>query len=330
MIRQGSLTLCVLAIGTLPASLASAQVTDQVTYYHTDAIGSVRMITDATGQVVTRYDYLPFGQDWPDPPAGQDPRRFGGKERDQETAFDYFGARHYMGRSGRFTAVDPEHVNGNIYDPQSWNGYSYAGNNPLRFTDPDGTTYEICADDAPQCQKVSDQKFANLQRNPGAGIRLSSGDILVGDRVVGYYSQISRDPTVASVFGNAGLMADAGVGGGARIMAENAVMAAGGTAIRAGLEASITYLQAAEIANADRLGTLAEHAGKRLWLRDINPGDVNEAIRSARALGQVTNQLGKYGTLQKVYKGANGVTAVVEFEGRSKCGENHHRLAMRG
>jgi uncharacterized protein RhaS with RHS repeats len=71
MIRHVSLTLCVVAVGMLTASMASAQATDQVTYYHTDAIGSVRMITDANGQVVTRYDYLPFGQDWPDPPAGQ-------------------------------------------------------------------------------------------------------------------------------------------------------------------------------------------------------------------------------------------------------------------
>jgi len=40
-----------------------AQATDQVTYYHTDAIGSVRMVTDATGAVVQRHDYLPFGEE---------------------------------------------------------------------------------------------------------------------------------------------------------------------------------------------------------------------------------------------------------------------------
>src|SRR5262249_53395693 len=35
-------------------------VTPTVTYYHTDAVGSVRMTTDQNGQVIARYDYLPF------------------------------------------------------------------------------------------------------------------------------------------------------------------------------------------------------------------------------------------------------------------------------
>src|SRR5438132_10974566 len=85
---------------------ASAQTSDQVTYYHTDAIGSVRMITDATGQVLQRHDYLPFGEEW-SPPGQTDKRLFAGKERDSETAFDYFGARYYAFGSGRFTSVDP-------------------------------------------------------------------------------------------------------------------------------------------------------------------------------------------------------------------------------
>ena len=34
-----------------------------VEYYHLDAIGNVRAVTNAAGQVVERHDYLPFG-DW--------------------------------------------------------------------------------------------------------------------------------------------------------------------------------------------------------------------------------------------------------------------------
>jgi RHS repeat-associated protein len=126
----------VLAVGLMlvTSGLASAQ-TDQVTYYHTDAVGSVRMITDQNGQVVARYDYLPFGEPW-NPPTSPDPRQFAGKERDQETGFDYFGARYYASQMGRFTTVDPGHVGGDPANPQSWNGCSYALNNPLRFVDP--------------------------------------------------------------------------------------------------------------------------------------------------------------------------------------------------
>jgi hypothetical protein len=45
-----------------------------VTYCHTDAIGSVRMITDASGAVLARYDYHPFGlalDQVPPPPVEQ-------------------------------------------------------------------------------------------------------------------------------------------------------------------------------------------------------------------------------------------------------------------
>src|SRR6266545_2399654 len=195
MIRVGMFRLLLIVAACCCPAVAAAQSGETVLYYHTDAIGSVRMITDANAQVVARYDFLPFGEEW-NPASFRDPRLFAGKERDAESGFDYFGARHYASGAGRFTTVDPGHVNGDIFDPQSWNGYAYARNNPLRFTDPDGTTYEICADDAPRCENVSDQYFAILQRNPGAGIRLAGGDILVGDRVVGSYSQISRDPTL--------------------------------------------------------------------------------------------------------------------------------------
>jgi hypothetical protein len=87
------LVLLVLGLGVLHSSTAAAQSQDTVIYYHTDAIGSVRMITNNAGQVVARYDFLPFGESW-SPPAASEVRQFGGKERDVETGFDYFGALH--------------------------------------------------------------------------------------------------------------------------------------------------------------------------------------------------------------------------------------------
>jgi RHS repeat-associated protein len=71
-------------------------------------------------------------------------------------ARSYFGARYDAGTSGRFITVDPEHVAGDILDPQSWNGYAYARNNPFQYSDPDGREYEICVEGAPTCQRVSD------------------------------------------------------------------------------------------------------------------------------------------------------------------------------
>ena len=62
-----------------------------------------------------------------------------GKLRDNETGLDYFGARYFSGAMGRFTSTDP--ISGtllHLINPQRWNMYAYAVNNPLAFTDPDG------------------------------------------------------------------------------------------------------------------------------------------------------------------------------------------------
>jgi len=133
-------------LGTLLFTVAPAAAQQAphgtVRYYHTDALGSVRAVTDAAGQVVARHDYFPFG----DEPASAPDRaaqRFTGAERDRESSMDYFQARYYIQRLGRFTSSDPGHAGGDPEDPQSWNAYAYARNNPLKFTDPTGRDYEV-------------------------------------------------------------------------------------------------------------------------------------------------------------------------------------------
>jgi RHS repeat-associated protein len=117
---------------------------ENVSYYHLDAVGSVRAVTNQAGAVVEQHDYLPFGEEWcgsaPCPPnAAGESVRFTGKERDAETGLDYFGARYYGPRLGRFTAVDPvQTTEANLLDPERWNRYAYARNNPQRYVDPDG------------------------------------------------------------------------------------------------------------------------------------------------------------------------------------------------
>ena len=107
-------------------------------YYHTDVIGSVRAITDASGATVIRHDYAAFGEDTL--PVAGDPIRFGGKELDPETAMD-ISARGTIGRHGdglrrRIRCL------GNAANPQSFNRYAFVLNNPLRVVDPTGLSPE--------------------------------------------------------------------------------------------------------------------------------------------------------------------------------------------
>jgi RHS repeat-associated protein len=158
----------VLALLTFMPRVAQAQ-TEQVFYYHTDAIGSVRMITDETGQVVARYDYLPFGEVCDllcqNEPAPDQRRQFAGKERDQQTGLDYFGARYYASQTGRFTTVDPLIVpDAALVDPQRWNRYGYVRNNPLRFFDPTGLYIASCTDDVKKCDDEIERFDKALQQ----------------------------------------------------------------------------------------------------------------------------------------------------------------------
>lgn len=65
--------------------------------------------------------------------------RYTAKKRDTESGLDYFGARYYASSMGRFMSPDPSGIAySNPTNPQSFNLYSYALNNPLRFVDPTG------------------------------------------------------------------------------------------------------------------------------------------------------------------------------------------------
>jgi RHS repeat-associated protein len=110
-----------------------------------DQLGTPRMVFDKTGALanVKRHDYLPFGEELFAGTGGRTTaqgysasdgvrQKFTSKERDNETGLDYSAMQ------GRFTSVDPLMASGSTGSPQSWNRYSYAYNNPLRFTDPSG------------------------------------------------------------------------------------------------------------------------------------------------------------------------------------------------
>ena len=80
------------------------------------------MVTDQNANVVARHDYLPFGEEIAAGSAGRNSQwgpgndsvnqKFTGKERDQETGLDYFGARYYGSALGRFTS--PERGGGRL------------------------------------------------------------------------------------------------------------------------------------------------------------------------------------------------------------------------
>jgi len=135
----------------------SADYTPETRYIHLDMLGSVRAITNAAGtSTLENHDYRPFGEDSTTlPAAGNDHTRFIGAERDG-TKLDHMGAREFDMFRGRFTGVDPHISSFAIGNPQRWNRYSYASNNPPRYVDPSGMDQDIwgtCVNPKPDSER---------------------------------------------------------------------------------------------------------------------------------------------------------------------------------
>ncbi|WP_338683639.1 polymorphic toxin-type HINT domain-containing protein [Streptomyces acidiscabies] len=119
--------------------------TNKLTYLTADHHGTSSLsLNPDTAQTFTKRYTTPFGADRGTPLFGPWPndKGFLGKTRDATTGLTHIGARQYDPTTGQFLSVDP------ILDPanpQTLNGYSYAGNNPVTFSDPTGLKIDNCA-----------------------------------------------------------------------------------------------------------------------------------------------------------------------------------------
>ena len=110
-------------------------------YYITDHLGSTRVITDNSGNVVERNDYYPFGGKHANSSYAQlttNKQKFNGKELQTtgNTGFLDYGARMYDDVIGRWGVVDPMAEGYYRHSP-----YHFSGNNPIRFLDLNGMNY---------------------------------------------------------------------------------------------------------------------------------------------------------------------------------------------
>ena len=114
------------------SGVVNAQTT--VEYIHTDALGSVVAVTDASGNVIERREYEPYGAQLT--PFVQNGPGYTGHVQDAATGLTYMQQRYYDPLLGIFYSVDPVTA---LHDPIGYfHRYKYANNNPYRFTDPDG------------------------------------------------------------------------------------------------------------------------------------------------------------------------------------------------
>ncbi|WP_350585931.1 RHS repeat-associated core domain-containing protein [Pseudoalteromonas sp. RB2-MNA-CIBAN-0110] len=106
-----------------------------VTYIHSDLLGTPIVETDEGGNVIWRDGSTPYGKAIKDSSAAStNTVGFTGHQNDRELGLTYMQARYYDPVIGRFYSNDPV----GFRDVHSFNRYTYANNNPYRYTDPNG------------------------------------------------------------------------------------------------------------------------------------------------------------------------------------------------
>ncbi len=116
---------------------------DGLKFLGTDHHGTAELAIDGATLAVTRRRTGPFGAPRDTTPVTWTGERgFVGGTIDASTGLTHLGAREYDPGIGRFISVDPLIDHG---DPQQMNGYAYANNSPVTFSDPTGL---ISADSA--------------------------------------------------------------------------------------------------------------------------------------------------------------------------------------
>ena len=139
-----------LSVGNAKVGMRTLQVASETLttrYFHTDHLGSISVITNETGAVVERLSYDAWGKrrnaDGSDDATGsitsQTTRGFTGEEELSVSGLVHLNGRVYDPLLARMTSADPTVTD--PMNPQGWNRYSYVGNDPLAFTDPNGFSW---------------------------------------------------------------------------------------------------------------------------------------------------------------------------------------------
>jgi RHS repeat-associated protein len=168
--------------------------TEHQYWYHSDHLGSAQLTTTRSGELHERIEYTPYGEIWVehkyDPAEGSLPYRFTGKELDEETGYYYYGARYLDPRTSRWISTDPavgdyipsapvddeaKKRNGNlpgmggVFNVVNMHVYHYAGNNPVKYIDPDGKNF----------YNFTDKEITVMNEN-GDGVLVKPGEMYKG------------------------------------------------------------------------------------------------------------------------------------------------------
>jgi len=120
--------------------LLALKIGDKVYNYHTNSRGDVIGLSDQDGNIQATYEYDSWGNitksDVKDTALKNQPFKYASYFYDEETNQYYLNARYYNPQNTSFLSIDPDI---NIENTVTMsNGYNYANNNPISYTDING------------------------------------------------------------------------------------------------------------------------------------------------------------------------------------------------
>jgi RHS repeat-associated protein len=110
--------------------------TGTVHVFLADGQGSIRELTDGTGNVTDTYSYFAFGEILNRTGSTENEWTYTGEAFDPNLGFIYLRARWMNPENGRFVSVDPFEGINNL--PFTLHRFFYANQSPLNFSDPSG------------------------------------------------------------------------------------------------------------------------------------------------------------------------------------------------
>ncbi|MCP5099823.1 MAG: RHS repeat-associated core domain-containing protein, partial [Chloroflexi bacterium] len=143
---------------------ASGTVTSNTLYYtHSDHLGSTSAMSDNAGALVSGSTsrFAPFGAFRTEPTADITDRGFTGHKENRDIGLTYMNARYYVVGLNRFSSADT--IVPNPANPQSFNRFSYVGNNPLKYIDPSGHCGADTGSDAAQLTSECETLVTELE-----------------------------------------------------------------------------------------------------------------------------------------------------------------------
>ena len=194
----GSLTSVLVydTMSKLVAEYNSTTVQGGTQYVFSDYQGTPRAITSTSGTVISRHDYLAFGEELGTVgmrTSGQGygaadaaRQKYAGMETDTATGMAHTLWRQYESYSGRWTAPDPYGGSMDVKDPQSFNRYTYVNNNPVNAVDPLGLA---------QMDIISAEQRHDAYINDTRSLRVFHDAFIPGERR-GCLTMLAANPTL--------------------------------------------------------------------------------------------------------------------------------------